>query len=133
MRCHSVCRTRDGKLIKLCLCAMQFHNQNKGSDMLYFLVYITCLKISMYLPTNSARTKLRHSKWSFQSSAMVKHHNIPWYFNSTVVFLLLTESFDVAAFTVYSVLMNVNDLFTLTHFHLFQNMYYVSTDSLLYS
>ena len=33
---------------------------------------------------------------------------------------LLTESFDVAAFTVYSVLMNVNDLFALIHSHLFQ-------------
>ena len=39
---------------------------------------------------------------------------------TVVVFLLLTESFDVAVFTVYSVLMNVNDLFTLIHFHLFQ-------------
>ena len=35
-------------------------------------------------------------------------------------FSLLTESFDVAAFTVYSVLMNVNDLFTLIYSHLFQ-------------
>ena len=49
---------------------------------------------------------------------------------------LLTESFDVAVFTVYSVLMNVNDLFTLTHFHLFQldiyskYMYHISADSM---
>ena len=35
-------------------------------------------------------------------------------------FSLLTESFDVAVFTVYLVLMNVNDLFTLIHFQLFQ-------------
>ena len=34
-----------------------------------------------------------------------------------------SEGFDVAVFTVDSVLMNVNDLFTLTHFHLFQNMF----------
>ena len=43
-----------------------------------------------------------------------------YYCNSIVVLSLLTESFDVAVFTVYSVLMNVNDLFTLIHFHLFQ-------------
>ena len=48
-------------------------------------------------------------------------------------FSLLTESFDVAVFTVYSVSMNVNDLFTLTHFHLFQldiNSKYTYNDSL---
>ena len=61
--------------------------------------------------------------------------NFGHHFNVTVVefFLLLTESFDVTAFTVYSVLMSVNDLFTLIHLHLFQNMYYVSTDSMHYS
>ena len=52
---------------------------------------------------------------------------------TVVVLLLLTESLYVAVFTVYLVLMNVNDLFTLIHFHLFQNMYYVSTDSMHYS
>ena len=55
-------------------------------------------------------------------------HNV-----TVVVPLLLTESFDVAVFTVYSVLMNVNNLFTLIHFHLFQNMYYVSNNFMHYS
>ena len=36
---------------------------------------------------------------------------------------LLTESFDVAVFTVYSVLMNVNNLFTLSYLYLFQIWY----------
>ena len=40
---------------------------------------------------------------------------------TVVVFLsLLTESFDVAVFTVYSVLINVNNFFALIHSHLFQ-------------
>ena len=39
---------------------------------------------------------------------------------TVVVVSLLTEKLDVAVFTVYSVLMNVNNLFTLIHSHLFQ-------------
>ena len=39
---------------------------------------------------------------------------------ATVTVLLLTVSFDVAVFTVYLVLMNVNNLFTLIHSLLFQ-------------
>ena len=53
--------------------------------------------------------------------------------NVYVTVVAFTEGFDVAVFTVYSVLMNVNNLFSLIHFHLFQNMYYVSTDSMHYS
>ena len=58
---------------------------------------------------------------------------------TVVVLLLLTESFDVAVFTVYSVLMNVHNLFTLIHSHLFQldinskYTYHVSADSMLNS
>ena len=56
---------------------------------------------------------------------------------TVVLLLLLTESFNVAVFTVYLVLINVNDLFTLTHFHLFQldinskYTYHVSADMML--
>ena len=39
---------------------------------------------------------------------------------TVTVLLLLTVSFDVAVFTVYLVLMNVNNLFTLIHSLLFQ-------------
>ena len=56
---------------------------------------------------------------------------------TVVVFHYLLKVFDVAVFTIYSVLMNVNDLFT--HFHLFQlninskNMYHISADFMLNS
>ena len=54
------------------------------------------------------------------------------YCNSIVIFST-NWMFYVAVLTVYSVLMNIKGLFTLIHFHLFQNMYYVSTDSMHYS
>ena len=39
---------------------------------------------------------------------------------TVVVFHYLLKDLMLLVFTVYSVLMNVNDLFTLTLFHLFQ-------------
>ena len=61
-------------------------------------------------------------------------HNLPAY-----KCLYFCNSFDVAVFTVYPVLMNVNNWLTLIHYHLFQldinskYMYHVSTDSMLNS
>ena len=72
-------------------------------------------------------------------SIYIEHINFQQVISSS--FLLLTESFDVAIFTVYLVLMNVNYLlhsyipiyFNLILFNDSQHMYQISADLMLNS
>ena len=67
--------------------------------------------------------------WFAESCIYSQNGRIIWFLCNSIVVSLLTESFDVAVFTVYSVLMNVNDLFTFAHFHLFQNMIFINNSN----
>ena len=102
---------------------------------------------AMYVPCKTVInvTPKQKIEFSFQSTTDTKNHNkIKHQFckcnncNSIVAFTT-NWKYDVAVFTVYSVLMNVNDLLTLTHFDIFQldinfkYTYHISADSVLNS